>query len=138
MKKHLFSLIALGLLFATGSAYAQSITVKANIPFDFVVDKQTMPKGEYRVETIGSEGSNVLLITSADGTSKRLETVHSAQSVLEPMGSKLVFHRYGSDYFLSEVWSSNAGSGYEFRQGRLEKELAKASSKSNVAVAALR
>ena len=138
MKKHLFSLIALGLLFATGSAYAQSINVKANIPFDFVVDKQTMPKGEYKIESIGSEGSSVLLITSADGASKKLETVHSTQSVLEPMGSKMVFHRYGNDYFLSEVWSTNADSGYEFRQGRLEKELAKASSKSTVAVAALR
>src|SRR3954471_19709645 len=103
MKKHLLSLIALGLLFATGSAYAQTINVKANIPFDFVVDKQTMPKGQYKVESIGSEGSSVLLITSADGTSKKLETVHSTDSVLEPMGSKMVFHRYGNDYFLSEV-----------------------------------
>lgn len=138
MKKHLFSLLALGLLFATGSAYAQSIKVKADIPFDFVVDKQTMPKGEYNVESIGSENSSVLLITSADGTAKKLETVHSCHSVLDPMGSKLVFHRYGNDYFLSEVWSTNADSGYEFRQGKLEKELARASSKSNVAVAALR
>jgi hypothetical protein len=138
MKKHLFSLIALGMLFATGSAYAQSIKVKADIPFDFVVDKQTMPKGQYNVETIGSAGSSVLLITSADGTAKKLETVHSCRSVLNPEGSKLVFHRYGQDYFLSEVWSAAADSGYEFRQGRLEKELAKASSKSNVAVAALR
>jgi hypothetical protein len=138
MKKHLFSLIALGMLLATASAYAQTIKVKADIPFDFVVDKQTMPKGEYNVETIGSEGSSVLLITNADGTSKKLESVHSCRSVLSPMGSKLVFHRYGNDYFLSEVWSTKADSGYEFRQGRLERELAKASSKSNVAVAALR
>lgn len=138
MKKQLLSFVALGLLFMTASAYAQTIKVKANIPFDFVVDKRPMPKGEYNVDTFGSQGSNFLLIQSADGSAKKIEGGHACESALGATESKMVFHKYGNQYFLTQVWSANAGSGYEFQPGKLEKELASASTASNVVVAGLR
>ncbi len=49
MKNQLFALIGLGLLLATASAYAQTGVVKANVPFNFIVDKTQIPAGEYLI-----------------------------------------------------------------------------------------
>ena len=45
MKNQLFALIGLGLLLATASAYAQTGVVKANVPFDFIVNQTELPAG---------------------------------------------------------------------------------------------
>ena len=47
MKKQLFALVGLGLLLATASASAQIVRLKANIPFNFVLNKAELPAGEY-------------------------------------------------------------------------------------------
>ena len=39
--------------------------------------------------------------------------------------TKLVFHRYGDQYFLSQIWTVGANSGRELLMPRLERELAK-------------
>ncbi|MGA2236979.1 MAG: hypothetical protein ABSG23_16040 [Terriglobales bacterium] len=36
---------------------------------------------------------------------------------------KMVFHRYGDAYFLSELWGAASGSGRKVFQSRAEKEL---------------
>lgn len=138
MKKQLFSLVALGLLFVTVSAHAQTVNVKANIPFDFVVNQQTMPKGEYTVESLGTPNSGSLLIRSADGGARIFIVGHSCEALDAPSTSKMVFHRYGERYFLAQVWTSGNSLGRELSQSRREKELAKALPTANVSVAALR
>ena len=138
MKKQLFSLIALGLLFITASAYAQTVNVKANIPFDFAVDQQTMPRGEYKVETISTGSSQSLLIRSTDGSVQKVQLGRSCELLRASESSKMVFHRYGDRYFLAQVWTAGNSSGYEFSESRLEKELAKASTATNVSIASLR
>ena len=138
MKKQLFSLIALGLLFITASAYAQTVNVKANIPFDFAVDQQTMPRGEYKVETISTGSSQSLLIRSTDGSVQKVQLGRSCELLRASESSKMVFHRYGDRYFLAQVWTAGNSFGYEFSESRLEKELAKASTATNVSIASLR
>ena len=49
MKKQLFALLGLGLLLATASAFAQTVALKANIPFSFIVTGKTLPAGEYTI-----------------------------------------------------------------------------------------
>ena len=64
MKKQALTLIGvMSLLLAAGSALAQSAkqTVRADIPFDFVVDKQPLPAGQYTISRM-SDGSPVILI----------------------------------------------------------------------------
>ena len=56
MKNQLFALIGLGLLLATASAYAQTGVVKANVPFNFIVNKTDLPPGEYMIQPVGSSG----------------------------------------------------------------------------------
>ncbi len=54
MKDQLFALIGLGLLLATASAYAQTGVVKANVPFNFIVDKTELPAGSTRSRGLAS------------------------------------------------------------------------------------
>ncbi len=57
MKNQLFALIGLGLLLATASAYAQTGVVKANVPFNFIVNKAELPAGQYTIQPVGSSAS---------------------------------------------------------------------------------
>ena len=65
MKNQLFALIGLGLLLATASAYAQTGVVKANVPFNFIVEKTELPAGQYTIQALGSTG-NAMTIQSPD------------------------------------------------------------------------
>jgi hypothetical protein len=52
--------------------------------------------------------------------------------------SKLVFHRYGDTYFLTQVWAAGYSSGWEFPASKLEREMAaRLSAPSNTSVTAL-
>ena len=62
MKNQLFALIGLGLLLATASAYAQTGVVKANVPFNFIVNKTDLPAGDYKLCT-----SSCTTVTVPDG-----------------------------------------------------------------------
>ena len=39
--------------------------------------------------------------------------------------SMLVFHRYGEEYFLREVWAAGAGTGRELIKSHTEREIAR-------------
>ena len=45
---------------------------------------------------------------------------------------KLVFHRYGDQYFLSEVWPAGATTGRVIAKSRAESELEKKAKQSTV------
>lgn len=105
---------------------AQSITVTANIPFEFVVGDHTMPAGEYTVSN--AVGTNALTIGARDGSA--LVFVGSALLRADegyPDTSELLFRRYGNQYYLSEVWSSATPIGRELLKSRTERELTKTS-----------
>ena len=43
--------------------------------------------------------------------------------------TKLVFHRYGDQHFLAQVWTAEDGTMCEFRKSRAERELMKSRAK---------
>jgi hypothetical protein len=122
MKKQLFALLSLGLLLATASAYARTVNVKANVPFKFVVAGRTMPKGEYTIRTL--DGINHPLLIRGDGQKQSIFLAHSCVSV-KPVQTKLVFNRYGDQYFLSEIWTEGNDAGYQLAKSRREVEMAR-------------
>ena len=103
MKNQLFALIGLGLLLATASAYAQTGVVKANVPFDFIVNQTELPAGEYTIQNIGSTGGP-MVIESRDLTLTKVALPNACQANKVPEKTKLIFHRYGSQYFLAQIW----------------------------------
>jgi hypothetical protein len=95
-------LITLASVAATG-ANAQEPALKANIPFDFTVGNTWMPAGEY---TITAPIREVLLLRTAGHSASIVSSENNAES----SGSKLVFDRYGNQYFLHEVLCPNVAS----------------------------
>ena len=92
---------------------------KVSVPFNFIVGSKTMPAGPYTVEDVRP----LLILKSADGGILNLIT-DSIQSLNAPTAGKLVFHRYGNQYFLSEVWTPGSTSGRQVHTTGRERELA--------------
>ena len=118
MKKQLFTLLGLGLLFATASAYAQTTALKANIPFNFSVAGKSLPT----IQSIGT--SNRVLVLRGSNQSAKMVMANSCESARPSDKTKLVFHRYGDRYFLSQIWTAGNSSGAEFPQSSHEAEVA--------------
>ena len=124
------------LMAALVSAYAQSPgSIVADVPFDFTVGSKSLKAGEYSVRAFTKSG-NTVLISNKDRSDVAVRLWNSIQ-VTTPQEAKLVFHRYGQRYFLSEVWNLGEQTGRQLVKSReeraLETQLAANSSKSEVA-----
>lgn len=115
-------LVTLSLVAAVVSAQAQgSRTEYATIPFDFNAGGKELPAGTYQVTRI-SDGNAVSVRSMDNAVSVFKLTNHLTQ--IEPANeSKLVFHRYGNQYFLSEVWIAGRSIGQEIRKTDQEKAI---------------
>ena len=102
-------MLVVGLAFASAAvANGQSgRQLSANIPFDFIVADKTLHSGQYQVRKENSDG-NVLAISSADSKNSMVRLTSDAGSARD-VRTRLVFHRYGSSYFLSQVWFDGNG-----------------------------
>jgi hypothetical protein len=125
MKKRILvmtSLLVLSILAASQVARAQENMV-VNVPFAFVAGQVTLPAGEYRVDL--SSSSLALLLTQIGNPSASAIAVTMRTQASQPQAdSKLVFHRYGDRYFLSQCWRAGSSSGRELRKSAREKEIA--------------
>lgn len=106
-------------LAAAGSASAQDHAARANVPFGFNVGNTWLPAGTYTL-TSDSLSPNVIAIRSGDRKIALL-------SVARPSGqrsdtSKLVFKKYGDQYFLHEIACTNCGMNVEFSGSKRERE----------------
>jgi hypothetical protein len=138
MKNQMFALIGLGLLLATASAYAQTGVVKANVPFNFIVNKTELPAGQYRIQPMGIN-AGAMAIESPDGKVVKAFLPTACSSPRAQEKSKLVFHRYGTQYFLAEIWRAGDDRGQELPASGLENEVARDyPAQSVVVVATLR
>jgi hypothetical protein len=133
MKGKLLALVGLSLLLAA-SANAQTM-LKVTVPFEFIVDGQTLPAGDY---TIGGVSAPTLAIQSADRNVNVMSLPHACESLNIPETSKLVFHQYGGQYFLSQIWTESSNRGREYSKSAREKELARSFTKNVAIQAALR
>lgn len=99
---------ALALVTAVAPVYGQSSrSTRANVPFDFVVGNTSFSSGVYQIGAISGTGETLRVTNvSSQKSIYQLSTSLGAPSSKE---SKLVFHRYGSQYFLAEVWGNDRG-----------------------------
>lgn len=115
----------LGLLLVAGSAFAQNIIVRADVPFSFNVNKDTLPAGQYEIRTISPSGSHVLLINNREAKTGETFLTHAVSASQAQAGKgKLVFKRYGDRYFLSQIWLADTDTGRELPISPRERELA--------------
>jgi len=143
MKKQLVNVLTkfgflsvIALVTAVGSAQGQSLAYKlrANIPFDFVVADKKLPAGEYYIgRAMQDSGDSVLLISSVDGRANVIRLSTPVESRVPKNEGTFVFHRYGDQYFLSQVWPAGASTGRGFATSGGESELAVNSSAGKMA-----
>jgi hypothetical protein len=104
--------------------------VIANIPFPFVVDGHALPPGGYIITPIGETNLRIY------GNRKSvIFQTHSVEGKAPESVGKIVFHRYGGAYFLSEVWVAANSAGRQLFLSQAEQELGQ---RTNREVAVLR
>lgn len=107
MRDRVTTIIAVVGLFLTLAITVTAQThsgAEVNIPFDFTAGKGQLKAGKYFVTR--STG-NLLKIVSIDG--KKAILVDAPLTIGSrdyKAGERLVFNRYGSQYFLTQVWLS--------------------------------
>jgi hypothetical protein len=119
MKLHKIATLVFALA-AAAAVNAQTLTAKANIPFNFVVNGKTLPAGNYAISE--SSHSRTLVIRGIDNDTVALAIPTNVESAVSEGYGKLVFHRYGDRYFLSQAWVPGEGRAI-LPSGRVEKEL---------------
>jgi len=135
MKKQIFrtiTMLSFLLVLAAVSVNAQrksDNSIAVNIPFDFTIGQTKLPAGNYTLRRIALTSSyDRLVIQSADGRGDNHTgmTRPNRTSQVQKQ-SKLIFNRYGDQYFLSQVWTAGSDTGRDLFQSRNERNLAKES-----------
>jgi hypothetical protein len=114
------ALLVIANLAMAGTSFAQSKVVRANVPFDFTVGDKLLPAGTY---TIKETSDHLIMIRNHDKPIAVISLVNG-DSRNSPNGGKLMFHRYGSQYFLSEILCDQANMNLQVPQSKTEKKTA--------------
>jgi hypothetical protein len=120
MKMHAATLLFLTMAGLTGLANAQTGTIIAEVPFNYIVNGKAMPAGKSRVK-IENNGQAYLWITSEQRSAFAMP--NEGESAKPAKETSLVFHKYGDRYFLAGVKREGQNRSYELPAGSLEKEL---------------
>ncbi len=114
------ALISLGLV---PLASGQVASMLVDVPFAFHDASHSFSAGQYLVQ---SRGDNIVLLRSmvTDRLGFSMTQGELRGKALEQ--GKLVFHKYGEQYFLSDIWLADRTLGRQVLMGKVEKQLRKA------------
>jgi hypothetical protein len=108
-KRMCMGALALSFLVSLASlpAAAKSVDgMKAQVAFDFYVGDRLVPAGEYTIKSM-TDDEQLLSIVSSNGSATT--TTNSGTEKSNGEGhARLVFHKYGDQYFLTAVWGSDS------------------------------
>ena len=111
-------------LFLLPLAHAQvSQSLQGNIPFNFRVGNTVLPAGEYAIRPLNN-GSFVFLMRSLEHNGKAVMGLSYKVHESSNQSPKLVFHRYGDTYFLSQIWGGDEGAGSALLPSKAERVIA--------------
>jgi hypothetical protein len=106
---------------------ASHLRLRFHVPFSFSINNQTFTPGDYEFT---QQSVFMLKIANLKSNDSAFESVLPAQSHQESNGQlKLVFHRYGNQYFLAAVSSGSSESTYDFKTSTDEKQLGQTSAR---------
>lgn len=121
MKRFLFAAVLVAAFLST-LTQAQTIDLRATIPFSFRVGQTEMPAGEYVVHHQGG----TLILREQSGRHAAL--IGFALGAYRPAmmdEGRLEFNRYGATYFLAKLWPPASQMGVALPQTSRERELAR-------------
>ncbi len=140
MKKQAYTILViaalLSMVFTSAQAQSERL-IAADVPFNFVIKDRALPAGDYAFVFVQVGGSDAVKIQSADGHITAFVPTRSARTRASQAEPKLVFNRYGDQYFLSQVCGLEDSTTQQLAKPGAEDRLAKTSTeRSNVSIAA--
>ena len=120
-----FWAVSLVAVIAALSVPVEAAEVACKIPFNFTVNGKSLPEGSYHVST---GGSTLIVRGFTTGAVALTQGIESGK----PGAPRLVFHKYGDQYFLRQVWTGE-GSGRQLPEPRLPRSLARGGQDGKVA-----
>jgi hypothetical protein len=134
----LVSIIALAFMTAVVStAQSGGQKLRANIPFEFAVGDKTLAAGEYVVGQITTLDNSIIRVQENSGGRSAARLTNTVQASAAKSRGMLVFHRYGSRYFLSQIWTAGSAEGREMLKSKseraVERELARNATRGELA-----
>ena len=121
MRNRVFVTLGLFLLLAASSVYAQQ-KLTVDVPFDFMVGKRTLPAGAYEIDRDVAH-QKIAFIHNLDNNTRSITSCQTVETTGPTEAAKLVFHRYGNRYFLSEIWEQASGIGRQLSPSAAEREM---------------
>ena len=110
------ALFTLAALVTAGGAMAQGRAVRATVPFDFTVGDKLLPAGNYEITSpqtgvieVQNHDKHVTMLTTARYNSQESQT------------GKLVFDKYGDQYFLRDVLCEQAAINVNLPRSKAER-----------------
>lgn len=99
--------------------------VSANVPFDFMVGNKEFKAGKYTVGRLaGGRTADTLIIRNEDDNEAANFNVNNVYGKGEAR-ARLVFNRYGNQYFLAQVFDAENREGHSLMKSKAEREAAK-------------
>jgi hypothetical protein len=116
------TILCIAVFIPTNGAMAQRQVVRATIPFDFMAGNKALPAGAY--EFGPPFGGAIRILSAANGRiAARTDTVPEADG---PTGvCKVIFVRYGSQYFMRQIRCSAAVMNVSLIPSRQERQFHK-------------
>ena len=122
-KVSLLGAILLATVVTSAQAQSPSNRITARIPFDFSIGDRKLPAGKYSVGRVRQNYDDaVLSVDDEAGHLKVLRTSIPVRILDLNDHAKLVFHRYGDQYFLYQVWAPGTTTGRQFPKSRAERD----------------
>ena len=116
--------VALATAFVSVQAQSLAYRIRVNIPFDFSIAGTKLPAGKYSIgRALQNSDDTVLSILDGRGHTKETRVSTAVQSFSAKDQPTLIFHRYGNDYFLYQVWAAGETTGRQFPKSSAEREI---------------
>jgi hypothetical protein len=125
--------VALAVALASPALHAQWVPERTQVivPFAFEVGSTHFAPGTY---ILSNAGEHVVLVQNGKHSALTMSSPEMAPK--PPATSKVVFHRYGNQYFLAEVWNRHSSLGNQIKINSRQTELTKNQSKDEVVLIA--
>lgn len=120
-------------LVVAGRCIARPGVLTATIPFAFEVGSTRLPAGQYQIETVTTGAGSIQRLRGSNGGASILLSTTAVEARDSHSRAELVFHRYGNEYFLSQI-RNGEGKARQLIESKQEKEAARTGSATEVAL----
>jgi hypothetical protein len=123
------ALLGVMLMFTSAATtHAQSLANRPRftVPFDFVFGEKKFAAGKYSIgRAVQGADDTMMSIVDNDGRSKAILLSNAVIKTRAHTKALLVFHRYGEQYFLVQVWAAGSTIGRQFPESKSERGVQK-------------